>query len=87
MIAKEMRPFMKDIGKEEKKMVNLNDLAVEITKKEGGKVNLSIAQVKEVMELTLTEVSLMPPDEISKILNRYRKKYRKKDIKKTKKMR
>ena len=28
---------------------NMNELAVELTKREGGKVNLSIAQIKEVI--------------------------------------
>ena len=29
--------------------MNLNQLAVEISKREGGKINLSIAQIKEVI--------------------------------------
>ena len=34
-------------------LINLNDLAVLICEREGGKVNLSIAQVKEVLKHTL----------------------------------
>ena len=30
--------------------MNINDFAVLISKKEGGKVNLSIAQIKEVLK-------------------------------------
>ena len=37
--------------------MNLNDLAREITLEEGGKVNLSIAQVKEVLKIALAHLS------------------------------
>lgn len=36
-----------------KRYVNENDLAVEIARKEGGKVNQNIGQIKEVSALTL----------------------------------
>ncbi len=39
------------------KKLNLNKLAVEVAKKEGKKVNLSIAQIKEVIRLTLLELN------------------------------
>lgn len=42
-------------------MKNLNDLAVEISKREGGKVNLPIAQIKEVMR-HLIEIWAENPD-------------------------
>jgi predicted DNA-binding antitoxin AbrB/MazE fold protein len=53
--------------------VNLNDLARKITLREGGKVNLSIAQVKEVMRLLLIEMAAMAPIEALKVIWRYRK--------------
>ena len=34
-------------------MINLNDLAQKVSEKEGGKQNLSIAQIKEVISITL----------------------------------
>ena len=37
-------------------MINGNTLARKITKREGGKVNLSIAQVKEVLRITREEL-------------------------------
>ena len=39
------------------KKLNLNKLAIEVSKKEGKKVNLSIAQIKEVIRLILLELS------------------------------
>lgn len=36
-----------------KTKVNKNELAVAVAKKEGGKKNLSIGQIKEVIKLTL----------------------------------
>jgi hypothetical protein len=53
--------------------LNLNDLAKEITLQEGGKVNLSIAQVKEVMKILLTELANMTTGEVEDVLRRYRK--------------
>ena len=54
-------------------MVNLNDFAVEIAKKEGGKVNLSIAQIKEVMKLTFEKLAELTTEEVTEILDNYRK--------------
>lgn len=34
--------------------MNLNKLAVDISQQEGGKQNLSIAQIKEVLRITFT---------------------------------
>jgi predicted DNA-binding antitoxin AbrB/MazE fold protein len=52
-------------------MVNLNELAREVTLAEGGKVNLSIAQVKEVIKLTLKELAKYDYEEVDKLLDRY----------------
>ena len=51
--------------------MNLNTLAQDITKQEGGKVSLPIGQVKEVMRLTLTALANMPHAEALKVLLRY----------------
>jgi hypothetical protein len=53
-------------------VMNLNTLAQTITRKEGGKVKLSIAQVKESMRLTLSELAAMPEEEALKVIRRYR---------------
>lgn len=37
--------------------INLNALAKDVAEAEGGKVNLTIAQVKEVIKLTLQELN------------------------------
>lgn len=50
--------------------VNLNDLAVTITEKEGKKVNLSIAQVKEVLRLTIIELSNLPISDLRNLFER-----------------
>lgn len=44
--------------------MNLNEFAKKITLKEGGKQNLSIAQVKEVIHLVLDELRQHPLDAI-----------------------
>jgi len=54
--------------------VNLNDLAKEITLKEGKAKNMSIAQVKEVMKITLEELAEMDMLELAKVLKKYQKK-------------
>lgn len=54
-------------------MINLNDLAVTITKKEGGAMSLSIGQVKEVMRLTLEELASRDIDDVILLMKRYRK--------------
>ena len=53
-------------------MINLNDLAVTITKQEGGKMSLSIGQVKEVMRITIKELAARTSEEVAELLSRYR---------------
>jgi hypothetical protein len=52
--------------------MNLNELAREVTLKEGGKKQISIAQVKEVMKILLIELAKLEFGELRKILRRYR---------------
>ena len=52
---------------------NLNDLAKQITEAEGGKVNLSIAQVKEVLRITLRLLADMPLSAVAALLERVKK--------------
>lgn len=54
--------------------VNLNDLAKTITDKEGKKVNLSVAQVKEVLKLTLHELADEDAADVLTLLKRYKSK-------------
>jgi hypothetical protein len=56
--------------------VNLNNFAKEITIKEGLKKSVSIAQVKEIVKLVLTELARMTESELTTVLNKYRKKKR-----------
>lgn len=49
-------------------MINLNKLAKEITLKEGGKESLSIAQVKEVLSITLDKLSEEKPSDVLELL-------------------
>jgi hypothetical protein len=53
--------------------MNLNELAKEVTLKEGGKKSLGIGQVKEVMKLVLQKLAEMTPEQVEKILKKYRK--------------
>lgn len=52
--------------------VNLNDMAERVTKAEGGKESLSIAQVKEVQRLVLIELSNMSLPTVCALLRRIR---------------
>jgi predicted DNA-binding antitoxin AbrB/MazE fold protein len=53
-------------------ITNLNDLAKRVTLKEGKKLNLSIAQVKEVMRILFSSLTEMKFKDVVEILNRYR---------------
>lgn len=59
--------------------MNLNDLARTVTLKEGKKKSVSIAQIKEVMKILLTELAQLDFNyEVEIILRRYRGKSNKK---------
>lgn len=53
--------------------MNLNEFAREVTLREGGKVRLSIAQVKEVLRITLRMLAFMPEREVERIFSYYRR--------------
>ena len=54
------------------KKINLNDLAKEVTLMEGGKVNLPIGQVKEVMKYPFTILSQdYKASEVMEAIERY----------------
>jgi hypothetical protein len=53
--------------------VNLNMLARDVALIEGGKVSLSIAQVKEVMRILLEALAALPGHEVERVLRRYRR--------------
>ncbi len=52
--------------------IDLNKMAVRITKKEGKKKSISIGQVKEVMKLVFEDLAGMDLDRVRGILDRYR---------------
>lgn len=52
--------------------MNLNNFAREVTLKEGKKKSISIAQVKEVIKLTLQELAKKDVQEIMNTLSRYK---------------
>lgn len=55
--------------------VNMNDVARDVTLAEGGSVEISIAQVKEVLKEFLILVGRQYSDyEILELVNRYRRK-------------
>lgn len=49
---------------------NLNELARRITQREGGKVNLPIAQVKEVLGIALELLAELPDREVRQLMDR-----------------
>lgn len=55
-------------------ITNLNDLAKTITEKEGKNSEVNIAQVKEILKITLHELADMDRVQIAKLLKRYESK-------------
>jgi len=53
--------------------INMNDFASEITRKEAGKTEISVAQVKEVLKLTFEKLATMTQEEVMEIVKRYKK--------------
>ena len=53
-------------------MINLNDFAVEIAKYEGKKEQVNIAQIKEVLHITLVLLAQRTPEEVDDLLLKYR---------------
>ncbi|MBU0683114.1 MAG: hypothetical protein KJ864_02340 [Candidatus Omnitrophica bacterium] len=53
--------------------INLNKLAKAIALKEGKKINLSIAQVKEVLSITLKELAKFNCIQVLILLKRYKR--------------
>ena len=51
--------------------INLNKLAREVTLREGKKVSVNIGQTKEIIKLTLEELSKESPSDVLKLLERY----------------
>ena len=52
--------------------INQNDIARQVSKIEGGKQELSIAQIKEVMKIYNTVLAQEEPFEVLKMLKRYK---------------
>lgn len=57
--------------------MDLNKLAERIVEKEGKKINLSIAQVKEVLSITLDELAALSMIDVIYLLFERRRKYNK----------
>lgn len=53
--------------------MNLNQLAKNVCKREGGKVNLPIAQVKEVIRCMAIELTTMDMSELGDTFSRFAK--------------
>ena len=53
--------------------MNMNEFAKTVVLKEGKKINLSIAQVKEVVSITMRELATMSDEEILKTIHKYRR--------------
>ena len=54
--------------------INQNSLVKSISEKEGKKVEVNIAQIKEVVKCTFEELAYYTDDEIIKLINSFRKK-------------
>jgi hypothetical protein len=57
-----------------KNLIDLNDLAVQITLQEGKKIQLPISQVKEVLKLTFVSMAEWSLWQLADVLKRYKKK-------------
>jgi len=51
----------------------MNDFAKEVADLEVGKEEVSIAQIKEILKVTLTQLGLRTDKQIMTVINRYRK--------------
>ena len=58
--------------------LNLNDLAQKYTSMEGGKINMPISQVKELLRIFLQDLSEMDFPSIARLLDKVQKRYGKK---------
>lgn len=56
-------------------MINQNNLAKLISESEKGKIQVNIAQIKEVQKCLLIELSKFPDEEILKLINKIRKNF------------
>lgn len=54
--------------------INLNQFAKELAGTEGGKVNLPIAQIKEVLRITLKQLSVLELQDVIRLLEEAKKK-------------
>jgi len=61
----------KETASKKLKSLNLNALAKLVAAREGGKQNLSIAQVKEAMRRLMGELATLPEAEVLKAVRRY----------------
>lgn len=52
--------------------MNLNNFAKKVALIEGKKKSISIAQVKEVLKITFTELGKCSDNEILQVINKYR---------------
>jgi hypothetical protein len=59
-------------GEAKRVMLNANTLARQVADREGGKVNLPIAQIKEVMRLLLEELARVPASVALELIERHR---------------
>lgn len=51
-------------------MINQHKLAVQVSKQEGKKVEVNIAQIKEIIKITLSLLSKNKASDILKLLNK-----------------
>lgn len=53
-------------------MINMNDFAKEIAEQEGGLEEVNIAQIKEIIKLTLKKLARLGTARVLELLERYR---------------
>ena len=51
--------------------MNLNDFAKKVTLAEGGKMSVSIAQVKEIMRIVFRMLARMRREDVDRLLKRF----------------
>jgi len=51
--------------------MNLNEFARRVTLAEGGRVSVSIAQVKEIMRIVFRMLARMPREKVERIVKRF----------------
>lgn len=53
-------------------LINMNEFAVAVALEEGGRVEANIAEIKEILKITMEELGKFADEQILELIERYR---------------